>query len=65
MADDPKPLSNLPELVPAAAFMEDVNAFMQGARRGARQPAPRRRRRRSTPPPPLLLSLFTSPSSPS
>lgn len=25
-----EPLSNLPELVPAAVFMEDVNSFMQG-----------------------------------
>lgn len=25
-----EPLSNLPELVPAAVFMEDVNTFMQG-----------------------------------
>ncbi|EFN58028.1 hypothetical protein CHLNCDRAFT_20219 [Chlorella variabilis] len=30
MADEEKPLSNLPELVPAAAFMEDVKAYMQG-----------------------------------
>ncbi len=35
MAEEAKPLSNLPELVPPAVFMEDVNAFMQGGRRSA------------------------------
>lgn len=31
MAVEAEPLSNLPELVPAAVFMEDVNAYMKGA----------------------------------
>jgi hypothetical protein len=35
MAEPEQPLSNLPELVPAAEFMEDVGAYMQGA--GARR----------------------------
>lgn len=30
MAEEAHSLSNLPELVPPAVFMEDVNAFMQG-----------------------------------
>ena len=30
MAEADRPPSNLPELVPAAVFMEDVNSFMQG-----------------------------------
>lgn len=49
MADDAQPLSNLPQLVPAAAFMEDVQAYMQGARRSPGARPTRRRRRRSTP----------------
>ena len=53
--EQPKPLSKLPELVPAAVFMEDVDSYMQGAPLGAGPPCRRRchrrrRRRRRLPP---------------
>ena len=35
MAEEGKTLSTLPELVPPAAFMEDVKAYMEGGGAGA------------------------------
>ena len=37
MAEEGKTLSALPDLVPPAAFMEDVKAYMEGGQAGRRR----------------------------